>query len=154
MFQIRVKDEFLIFLFVAFDICCQPFIQGIAKLLTAEALMRSRYSAYAILAVDFIIKTPHRSTCELHDSTSIRKWEQVSFWKKLEILSKQIGVFSDTKSLVEFRSYYQHPNQQSPIHHEYSSFMKEVGEQIIGYIEKKLSNTFLSKLPDLHLQNI
>ena len=35
-----------------FEDCCQPFIKGLAKPATAEALMRSRYSAYATVEVN------------------------------------------------------------------------------------------------------
>ncbi|MDR3146171.1 MAG: SEC-C domain-containing protein, partial [Treponema sp.] len=37
--------------------CCEPYLRGIEKPPTAEALMRSRYSAYAEHAVDYIIET-------------------------------------------------------------------------------------------------
>ncbi|MDR1126989.1 MAG: SEC-C domain-containing protein, partial [Treponema sp.] len=37
--------------------CCEPFILGVQKPLTAEALMRSRYTAYTVHAVDYIVST-------------------------------------------------------------------------------------------------
>ena len=37
--------------------CCQPLIKGKTKAPTAEALMRSRYSAYVEHAIDYIIET-------------------------------------------------------------------------------------------------
>ena len=41
----------------AFENCCRPYIIGERKPLTAEALMRSRYSGYASGAINYIINT-------------------------------------------------------------------------------------------------
>ena len=35
--------------------CCEPLITGKSKALTAEALMRARYTAYVVHAIDFIM---------------------------------------------------------------------------------------------------
>lgn len=45
-----------------FDACCQPLLDGRAHAADAEALMRSRYSAYATGAVDYLRGTWHAST--------------------------------------------------------------------------------------------
>ncbi len=39
--------------------CCQPYHDGLAAAPTAEALMRSRYCAYALGIVEYIIATTH-----------------------------------------------------------------------------------------------
>ena len=41
--------------------CCSPYIQGTQVAPTAEALMRSRYSAYATSEIDYIYKPTHPS---------------------------------------------------------------------------------------------
>lgn len=41
-----------------YDLCCQPLHEG-AEPKTCEELMRSRYSAYAIGLVNYIIETTH-----------------------------------------------------------------------------------------------
>lgn len=42
--------------------CCAPYIEGIAAAPTAEALMRSRYTAYTLLREDYLLATWHTST--------------------------------------------------------------------------------------------
>ncbi|MDH5490482.1 MAG: YchJ family metal-binding protein, partial [Myxococcales bacterium] len=39
--------------------CCGPLMQGEAQAETAEALMRSRYSAFAVGNVEYIVATHH-----------------------------------------------------------------------------------------------
>jgi len=39
--------------------CCEPYITGQKNAPTAEALMRSRYTAYVVHAIDYIINTCH-----------------------------------------------------------------------------------------------
>jgi SEC-C motif-containing protein len=42
--------------------CCEPFLSGKAKPPTAEALMRSRYSAYVLRLEPYLLATWHAST--------------------------------------------------------------------------------------------
>jgi SEC-C motif-containing protein len=46
----------------SFDRCCGPCLDGTAPAPTAEALMRSRYSAYVQLREDYLLATWHAST--------------------------------------------------------------------------------------------
>ena len=39
--------------------CCGPYIEGKAKAPTAEALMRSRYTAHAICEYQYLTDTTH-----------------------------------------------------------------------------------------------
>lgn len=56
--------------------CCLPFIHGHALPATAEQLMRSRYTAYALHADDYVLATWHASTrpSQLHDEGPPPKW--------------------------------------------------------------------------------
>src|SRR5690349_16210619 len=89
-----------------FEDCCRPFITGTTKPLTAEALMRSRYSAYVTVAVEYILLTTHRSTRKFHNPQAIKEWAQSSLWQKLEIKSTIKGSPTDKKGMVEFKAYY------------------------------------------------
>lgn len=40
-----------------FDYCCRPIVEGQKAAPTAEALMRSRYTAFALGAIDYLIDT-------------------------------------------------------------------------------------------------
>ena len=71
--------------------CCQPFISGQYQAPTAEALMRSRYSAHALLAIDYLWNTWHPEQ-HLHSSKSeIHQWASSCEWLALEILATQAG---------------------------------------------------------------
>ncbi len=111
-----------------FEDCCQPFIKGFAKPLTAEELMRSRYSAYAVCAVEYILRSTHPSTRKFHDREPIENWAKSCEWQKLEIVSKSEGEAQDKFGTVEFKAYFLDENRQPQIHHELSNFQKELGK--------------------------
>ena len=110
-----------------FEDCCQPFISGKAKPATAEELMRSRYSAYATAAVEYVLRSTHPSTRRFHDAESIENWAKRSVWQKLEIVAKTAGEAQDKKGTVEFKAYFLDAENNPRIHHERSNFSKELG---------------------------
>jgi SEC-C motif-containing protein len=110
-----------------FTNCCQPFLAGTIKAETAESLMRSRYSAYVVADVNYIIATTHLSTRKMYDPNSIKQWAKSSIWQKLDIISKQEGEASDCVGKVEFKAYYLDSNKRAQVHHEHSNFAKENG---------------------------
>ena len=65
--------------------CCQPGINGESPAPTAEALMRSRYTAYAMQNTQHLLETWHASTrpasLELDSSTK---------WIRLKILASSV----------------------------------------------------------------
>jgi SEC-C motif-containing protein len=89
--------------------------------------MRSRYSAYAVADVDYLLCTTHPSTRKFHKPQAIKEWAQSSVWQKLEIERVADGSPKDKKGKVEFRAYYLDSEQMPQIHHEYSNFVKELG---------------------------
>ena len=111
-----------------FEDCCQPFIRGLAKPSTAEALMRSRYSAYATAHIEYILRSTHPSTRKFHNAESIENWARSSVWEKLEIVSTDQGKTQDKLGTVEFKAYFLDENRQPQIHHEISNFAKELGK--------------------------
>ena len=111
-----------------FEDCCQLFIVGAAKPATAEMLMRSRYSAYATGAVEYLLRSTHPSTRKFHDADAIEIWAKSNVWQKLEIVSKSAGEARDKKGTVEFKAYFADENDQPQIHHELSNFEKYLGK--------------------------
>lgn len=108
--------------------CCQPFISETAKPATAEELMRSRYSAYAVVAIEYLIRTTHPSTRKFHDADAIENWAKSCDWQKLEIVSKTAGEAKDKTGVVEFKAYFTDENGDAQVHHERSTFKKELGK--------------------------
>lgn len=111
-----------------FEDCCEPFIKGVSKPKTAEELMRSRYSAYATVAVEYILRSTHPSTRKYCKPDKIEDWAKTSNWQKLEVLSTTGGAAKDKKGFVEFNAYYADENGEPKIHHEISEFRKEPGK--------------------------
>jgi SEC-C motif domain protein len=108
--------------------CCQLFIDGTAKPATAEQLMRSRYSAYVIANIAYILNTTHPSTRKTYNLDAVLDWAKSSVWQKLEIISTEKGTPKDKHGIVEFKAYYLDSNSDPQIHHEISTFAKELGK--------------------------
>jgi SEC-C motif-containing protein len=111
-----------------FTDCCQPFIEEKTKPKTAEELMRSRYSAYATVAIEYILRSTHPSTRKFHNAEDIENWAKTNNWEKLEIISKTEGEAKDKQGTVEFKAYYFDEKNDPQIHHEKSNFRKELGK--------------------------
>ena len=105
--------------------CCQPYLQGQAQAPTAEALMRSRYTAYCQGNVDYLIATHHPSQRKLNDRTTLAQSIQQTHWDGLAILDTQQGQPTDRKGIVEFVAAYRTPVPGQL--HERSHFVKENG---------------------------
>ena len=100
--------------------CCEPYILDTQKAPTAESLMRSRYSAYCVQNIDYILATTHISTRKFHDKEETLAFASQNKWIKLEIVNA-------TETMVEFKAFYIDSNLKSQIHHEKSTFQKEEG---------------------------
>lgn len=103
-----------------FEECCQIFINGINKPKTAEELMRSRYSAYAVGEADYLVATTHISTRNLYRKEDILAWSQSNHWMKLEVLNS-------TESTVTFKAFYKDNQRKEHVHFEKSHFVIENG---------------------------
>lgn len=103
----------------SYSSCCEPLISGKRTAMTAEVLMRSRYTAYVVKDVDYLLKTWHSST----RPASI-DFRAVPQWTSLHIVSKEAGNESDSNGTVEFKAT---SLSQSKIIllHEKSRFVKE-----------------------------
>ena len=104
----------------AYSNCCEPYIKGVKKAPTAEALMRSRYSAYAVLAADYLWETTAPQERKHHSKAAILEWAKSNQWLKLEVLKA-------TETTVEFKAYYLDNLLRAQVHHEKSTFVQEDG---------------------------
>ncbi|MEH0110926.1 YchJ family metal-binding protein [Tersicoccus sp. MR15.9] len=100
--------------------CCGPLHEG-GDAITAEALMRSRYSAYALGLEGYLRRSWHASTrplaIELDDGTQ---------WRRLQIVDRDRGAAGDDAGVVEYRAAYRTPHG-SAVLHERSRFRRENG---------------------------
>ncbi len=103
--------------------CCQPFHDNKNSPNSAECLMRSRFTAYAMRKTDYLLKTWDAS----------KRPEEIDFskedvvWTKLEIVSIKKGGANDSKGLVEFKAYYMMDNEEY-VMKELSRFKKLAGQ--------------------------
>lgn len=105
---------------LSFQECCEPFIKGVQKPPTAEALMRSRYSAYATGEADYLVNTTHVSTRKNHKKSDILSWAKNNKWTQLAIISA-------SETTVIFNAYYLDNRLQPQVHYEQSTFVFENG---------------------------
>lgn len=77
--------------------CCGPYLTGSERAPTAEALMRSRYTAYATGQQDYLIRTWHPDTRP--DDLALASTQQ---WLGLKILATEAGGSTDKAGTVEF----------------------------------------------------
>lgn len=121
-----------------YSACCEQYISGKAKAPTAEALMRSRYSAYVKHEIDYIINTcVHRGKDDI-DHKSTRDWSEQSKWLGLKIISTEKGGLADTEGTVEFEAVYERDGLKDT-HHEAAKFKKEAATGEWLYEEGKIS---------------
>ena len=102
----------------SYDECCKIFHDKEKFPQTAEELMRSRFSAFAIPNGEYLMETTLPSKRKLHNTKDLQKWGEENSWTKLEIL-KVSG-----KNLVEFKAFYTDKDVNPKIHHELSLFEK------------------------------
>ncbi|RKG47937.1 YchJ family protein [Acinetobacter cumulans] len=102
--------------------CCQPLHTGQERAQTAAQLMRSRYSAFALQQIDYIVQTTAQGQQAFLDVPAITAWSQDNQWLKLEVLQAQEKL-DKNHAQVEFKAHY-HDGQQAQVHHEISHFVK------------------------------
>lgn len=107
--------------------CCQPLLEGKQKAKTAEDLLRSRYSAFVVGNIDYIINTHHPKTRGEIDRKEVETWSRSSKWEGLEVLQKEAGEAKDQTGTIVFHAKYVAEGKNQD-HYEKSFFEKEKGE--------------------------
>lgn len=108
----------------AYGGCCGPSHRGEADAPTAERLMRSRFSAYAVGDAAYVLRTWHPSTrpASLDLDPGLR-------WYRLDIVGASRGGLLDQDGTVEFRARYRHPDGAGE-QHELSRFRRVDGRWV------------------------
>jgi SEC-C motif-containing protein len=112
---------------LAFEACCEPYLMGRLPAPTAVALMRARYSAYALCSIDYLYKTSGPRVRREFDAEGSKKWAQSAEWLGLEVLSTEGGGVDDTTGRVEFVAHYK-VKESTFDHHEFAEFARLDGE--------------------------
>lgn len=106
--------------------CCEPYVEGRRDAPTAEALLRSRYTAYAERAIDYLWDTIHPGRRSKFDKREMTQWARSSTWKQLTILGTVAGGENDTRGEVEFVARYVQDGEENTLR-EVSHFVREQG---------------------------
>jgi SEC-C motif-containing protein len=104
----------------AYAACCGGILAGHRAADTAEQLMRSRYTAYVVKNVDYLVRTTHPSARTDGLADSIRAWMRKVEWIKLHVVAAEAD-------RVEFIAEYLTAAAPGR-HHECSVFKKSGGE--------------------------
>lgn len=110
----------------AFDACCGPLISGEAAAETAEALMRSRYTAYSRQAIGYLEKTSSRDQRKTFSRREAAAWARVANFTGLKVVASEGGGPEDQEGMVEFSATYEQHGAERVLH-ERSRFVREDG---------------------------
>lgn len=104
-----------------YEACCGRLHAGSAVAETAEQLMRSRFSAFAVGDPDYLLATWHPTTRprSLDLNGDLR-------WYRLDIIATRGGGPDDATGVVEFEAFYRSP-AGSGSQHEVSRFRRDAG---------------------------
>ena len=106
--------------------CCKPFHTESESPKTAVQLMRSRYSAYALRLVDYLVKTTHKDKLKASYKKNLVDTIYTLEWKELKILRTSLGGEMDNSGKVKFEATYIESEKEHTMT-EYSRFRKYKG---------------------------
>ncbi|EWY42189.1 hypothetical protein N825_20020 [Skermanella stibiiresistens SB22] len=110
----------------AFEECCGPFLAGTATPPTPEAVMRSRYSAFATANVDYLESSLLPETRGDFSRPDTEQWARSSEWTGLEVRSTSKGGEGDDEGFVEFVAHFTMDGKPH-VHHETGRFARQDG---------------------------
>ncbi|MGW1071936.1 YchJ family protein [Streptomyces sp. NPDC002537] len=108
----------------SYDDCCGAIHRGARTAATAEKLMRSRFSAFAVRDAAYLLRSWHPAT-----RPESLDFDPEQRWTRLEILGTTDGTPFHSEGTVEFRAHYTvrgHAGDQ----HENSRFVRVDGQWV------------------------
>jgi len=100
---------------IALENCCLSLLKGEQFAQTAEALMRSRYTAYVLANATYLVDTTHPKMRHLYSKKSILQWASENQWLRLEI------EYAAALQVI-FRAYFKDKDGKEHQHYENSTF--------------------------------
>jgi len=123
-----------------YEQCCQLLHTGQSKAKTAEALMRSRFTAYAMQNSDYLLQTWDKPSRPENIDFS----KETGTWTSLTIISTKKGGAKDSKGIVEFKAYFTQDGQEQ-VMNEISRFVKKQDQWF--YLDGKVKSVSANKGP-------
>lgn len=113
---------------MSYESCCEPLHREKQRAATAEQLMRSRYSAFALAEVDYLIAThPDSLTPLLQRRKELRKNCREVRWLGLKIKAVEAGGVDDLEGTVTFEAIFGAGGQRN-VMTETSLFQRRYGD--------------------------
>ena len=116
--------------------CCGPIIDGMAQAETAEALMRSRYTAHVLGNFEHIANTHAPEIRSSYNVSSAKAQAQGTEWIGFEVRDVTDGGPDDQEGTVTFSARYIE-NEQTLMHRERAEFRREDGVWL--YVDGKIN---------------
>jgi len=118
--------------------CCGPIVSGERTAPTAEALMRSRYTAYALGDMTHLKRSLDPRWHATFDEPGAKEWSEKATWKGLTVLSTKAGREGDDEGEVEFVARFEMDGEEQQMR-ERARFRKKGGEW--RYLDGKVKST-------------
>lgn len=104
----------------SYQACCKPLHDFVISAPEAQALMRSRFCAFCLKNVDYIVQTTVPSQQAQLDKKALQAWADNTDWTQLHIIShNKVGKHH---AQVRFRAYFQ-DGAGKQCHDELSTFV-------------------------------
>ena len=130
---------------LAYETCCGVLHRGgVAD--SAKALMRSRYSAFVLGDVDYVIRTTVPAQQGLLDKASLQAWADTMTWTGLDIKSHTAKI-GKRHAQVHFCASFIDKAGEHGTHDELSAFVK-IGERWY-FLDPTVPQTLTNKQPCL-----
>lgn len=118
---------------ITYQQCCELLHAGPAYALTTEALLRSRFTAYAMHNEAYLLTTWDPTT----RPASVDFSKDTGEWKKLEIIMTKKGSAKDSKGIIEFKAFFTVEGEPR-VMNEISRFIKKQGRWL--YLDGKVKS--------------
>lgn len=120
---------------LAYSACCAPYIEAGRAAPSPEALMRSRYTAFALHRIDYLFETLAPEARHDFDRKAVTHWATQSQWLGIDILSTEEGRPGDARGFVEFVAAFVIDGERRA-HRERSMFRFDDEDQRWYYVEE------------------
>ena len=106
-----------------FDACCGQYLSGAAIAPTPEALMRSRYTAFAQDNMEYLRQSMVEEHREEFHPDDVRRWNKETQWLDLTVLESSVD---GENGMVRFQATFRHKGANQSLT-EHSRFVRREG---------------------------
>ena len=109
---------------LTYELCCGPLHAGHRQAMTAEQVMRARYSAFARDVEPFLAESWHSTT-----RPKAIRLDAAQTWTRLDVVASTGGGLLDQEGTVEFQAHHRRGDKAGVLH-EVSRFVREDGRWV------------------------